>query len=155
MKLGRREFLGIIGFGVGQLFVRRSGDCRGGLRPPRNDEERPNILYFLIDDQRNDTLGCAGHPILKTPVVDSLAAEGVRFENAFVTTSICAASRASIFTGLYERTHGFTFGTPPISAEPVSASYPALLRKAGYQTGFIGKFGVKVGKGARSEMFDY
>jgi len=145
----------MIGVGVGQLFVCRLGDCRGGLRPPRNNEERPNILFFLIDDQRNDTLGCAGHPILKTPVVDSLAAEGVRFENAFVTTSICAASRATIFSGLYERTHGFTFGTPPISVEHVEASYPALLRKAGYRTGFIGKFGVNAGKGGSSAMFDY
>ena len=57
-------------------------------------DERPNVLFFLIDDQRNDTLGCAGHPIVKTPNVDRLAEEGVRFENAFVTTAICAASRA-------------------------------------------------------------
>ncbi len=56
----------------------------------------PNILFFLIDDQRNDTLGCAGHPLLQTPNIDSIAAKGCRFENAFVTTSICAASRASI-----------------------------------------------------------
>ena len=51
--------------------------------------ERPNILFFFTDDQRNDTLGCAGHDIVKTPNIDRLAKEGVRFENAFVTTSIC------------------------------------------------------------------
>ena len=79
--------------------------------------DRPNIVFFLSDDQRADFLGCAGHPILKTPVIDKLAEEGVRFENMFVTTSICAASRATIFTGLYERTHRFTFGTPPITAK--------------------------------------
>jgi len=77
-----------------------------------NAANRPNILFLLVDDQRNDTLGCAGHPILKTPVIDNLATDGVRFRNAFVTTSICAASRASLLTGLYERTHGYTFGTP-------------------------------------------
>jgi arylsulfatase A-like enzyme len=149
MKTGitRRSFLGMIGVGVGSVVF--SPVVRA------KNEEQPNILFFLIDDQRNDTLGCAGHPILKTPVVDSLAAEGVRFENAFVTTSICAASRATIFSGLYERTHGFTFGTPPISVEHVEASYPALLRKAGYRTGFIGKFGVNAGKGGSSAMFDY
>ncbi|RJP25587.1 MAG: DUF4976 domain-containing protein [Candidatus Omnitrophota bacterium] len=118
-------------------------------------EPRPNLVFLLVDDQRNDTLGCAGHPILKTPVIDSLAAAGVRFRNAFVTTSICAASRASIFTGLYERTHGYTFGTPPISADHAGASYPALLRRAGYRTGFVGKFGVNVVKGFMPEMFDY
>ena len=88
---------------------------------------KPNILFLLVDDQRNDTLGCAGHPIIKTPVIDSLAAKGMRFSNTFVTTSICAASRASILTGLYERTHGYTFGTPPLSAAHLAKSYPALL----------------------------
>ena len=115
---------------------------------------RPNILFLLIDDQRNDTLGCAGHPIIETPVVDSLADDGVRFENAFVTTSICAASRASIFTGLYERTHGYTFGKLPISASDMSKSYPASLRKSGYRTGFIGKYGVR-SKLQPSKLFDF
>ncbi len=116
---------------------------------------RPNILFLLIDDQRNDTLGCAGHPIIKTPVIDSLAADGVRFSNAFVTTSICAASRASILTGLYERTHGYTFGKPPLSAAHMSKSYPALMRKVGYRTGFIGKYGVKTEGELESNMFDF
>ncbi len=102
----------------------------------------PNIIFFLTDDQRNDTLGCAGHPIIKTPHIDQLAAQGTRFVNAFVTTSICAASRATYLTGLYERTHEYTFGRPPIRAQHGAASYPASLKKAGYQTGFVGKFGV-------------
>jgi arylsulfatase A-like enzyme len=116
---------------------------------------RPNLIFFLIDDQRNDTLGCAGHPLLKTPVVDDLARNGVRFQNAFVTTSICAASRASLFTGLYETTHGYTFGTPPVRADHGGMSYPAVLRREGYRTGFIGKFGVGMPGEVRKEMFDY
>ena len=120
MEIRRRDFLGMIGLGVGSVVF-------SPVIRAEEKKERPNILFFFVDDQRNDTLGCAGHPILKTPVVDSLAAEGVRFENAFVTTSICAASRATVFTGLYERTHGFTFGTPPIGAEHVAASYPTIL----------------------------
>ncbi len=118
---------------------------------------RPNILFFLVDDQRNDTLGCCGHGILITPTIDKLAAEGVRFENMFVTTSICAASRASIFTGLTERTHGYTFGTPPVSRSHVGTSYPVVLRAAGYRTGMIGKFGIGVvgGKESISRMFDF
>ena len=147
MAITRRSFLGMIGFGA---LSAASPRVVGG-----KERGRPNILFFLVDDQRNDTLGCAGHRILKTPVVDSLAGDGVRFENAFVTTSICAASRATIFTGLYERTHGFTFGTPPIGSEDVKASYPAVLRRAGYRTGFTGKFGVNAGKDGPSEMFDY
>ena len=116
--------------------------------------QRPNIIFFLSDDHRWDRLGCAGHPFLKTPNIDKLAAEGVRFPNMFVTTSICAASRASILTGLYERTHGYTFGTPPVSEKHSLASYPALLKKAGYRTGFIGKFGVGIRQEERKQMFD-
>lgn len=117
--------------------------------------QRPNIVFFLSDDHRADFLGCAGHEILKTPVIDRLAAHGVRFENAFVTTSICAASRATIFTGLWERTHRYTFRTPPLQQSLIDQSYPVLLRQAGYRTGFVGKFGVNVPRGAQQEMFDY
>ena len=99
-------------------------------------------------------MGCAGHPILKTPTMDGLARKGVRFENMFVTTSICAASRATLFTGLYERTHKFTFGTPPIAPEFCDISYPVLLRAAGYRTGFAGKFGVSVPRDRLARMFD-
>ena len=116
---------------------------------------KPNILFFLIDDQRNDTLGCAGHPIIKTPVIDSLAARGVRFRNAFVTTSICAASRASFLTGLYERTHGFTFGKPPVRRVYMDTSYPAMLKNEGYRTGFIGKYGIQTEGKPEPEIFDF
>jgi len=75
--------------------------------------------------------------------MDKLAGNGVRFTNAFVTTPICAASRASILTGLYERKHGFTFNTPPFRTEFTDISYPTLLRASGYRTGFIGKFGIE------------
>ena len=115
---------------------------------------RPNIVFILSDDQRWDLLGCAGNPIVRTPNIDLMAKEGVRFRNMFVTTPICAASRASILTGLYERTHRYTFGTKPISKEHVGISYPALLKKAGYRTGFVGKFGVGVEPGGTKAMFD-
>ena len=118
-------------------------------------EKRPNIIFFLADDQRYDQLGCAGHPVLKTPHIDSLAASGVRFERAYVTTPICAASRASIFTSLYERTHGYTFRTPPLARRFTRDAYPAVLRRSGYRTGFIGKFGVGVQPGVLSEWFDF
>ncbi|MFO8153434.1 sulfatase [Thioalkalivibrio sp.] len=119
-----------------------------------NADQRPNIIFFLSDDQRADFLGCAGHPIVKTPSIDSLAADGTRFENAFVTTSICAASRATLFTGLWERSHKYTFGTPPIDMAMIEASYPAVLKRAGYRTGFVGKFGVSAARGGTAKMFD-
>lgn len=117
-------------------------------------DERPNIIFFLSDDHRWDHLSCAGHPILKTPNLDAMAAKGTRFSNAFVTTSICAASRATIFTGLYERTNGYTFRVKPIAQEHCDSSYPQLLKQAGYRTGFVGKFGVGVQKGTQAKWFD-
>ena len=115
-------------------------------------QNKPNIIFILTDDQRWDALGFAGNPIIQTPEMDRLAAEGTYFENAFVTTPICAASRASILTGLYERTHGYTFGQGDIKEPFMAQSYPAQLRKAGYHTGFFGKFGVNYP--GFSELFD-
>ena len=128
--------------------------CTAGTRPETPPPSKPNIIFILADDLRNDSLGCAGHPILKTPHIDRLAARGTRFTNAFVTTSICAASRATIFTGCWERTHRYTFGTPPIPPELCDMSYPTTLRAAGYRTGFTGKFGVGLAREKRDAMFD-
>jgi arylsulfatase A-like enzyme len=118
--------------------------------------QSPNIIFFLSDDHRADVLGCAGHPIVQTPNIDKLAEGGIRYSNAFVTTSICAASRATIFTGLVERTHAYTFGKPPLSTNITTNSYPTRLKSAGYRTGFVGKFGVRVegGQASIDEMFD-
>lgn len=119
------------------------------------DGKRPNIIFILTDDQRWDALSYAGNEIIQTPNMDKLASRGLYFKNAFVTTPICAASRASLFTGLYERTHNYTFGKPALDNQYMYESYPYLLRKAGYRTGFIGKFGVKVNEGISDELFDW
>ena len=124
--------------------------------------DQPNILFILADDMRNDSMGCAGHPIIQTPFLDNLADQGVRFENGFVTTSICMASRACIFTGMTETGHGYTGGKGgnppknPVLAEDVDTSFPTLLRAAGYRTGFYGKQHVSFqeGPGAMERMFD-
>ena len=63
--------------------------------------DRPNIIFILIDDQRYDFLSCLEHPWIKTPHIDKLAGNGMYFKNAFVTTSLCSPSRASIITGMY------------------------------------------------------
>ncbi len=114
----------------------------------------PNIILIVADDMRYDMLGAAGNRVIQTPNLDALARDGTRFRNMFVTTAICAASRASILTGLYERTHGYTFRNNPIAAKHWRHSYPVLLKQAGYRTGFVGKFGVGVEDGATSQAFD-
>ena len=115
-------------------------------------QKRPNIIFILTDDQRWDALGYAGNEIIQTPEMDQLAGEGAYFKNALVTTPICSASRASIFSGLQERTHKYTFQTGPIREEYMKQSYPMLLKQAGYYTGFYGKFGVNYP--GRDAMFD-
>lgn len=115
---------------------------------------RPNIIFILTDDQRWDALGYAGNTIIQTPEMDKLAHEGTYFKNAFVTTPICAASRATIMTGLYERKHNYTFQQPPLREEFIKKSYFSLLKKAGYYNGFLGKFGVHFEKQLDTTLFD-
>ena len=84
------------------------------LAPPAaaGNEKRPNIVFLLADDLRWNVLGCTGDNLAKTPHIDALAERGVLFRNHFVTTSICAVSRASILSGQYARRHKINdFGT--------------------------------------------
>lgn len=103
---------------------------------------KPNILFFLTDDQPQVCLGCMGNPHIKTPNMDRLAAEGMLFTKAFVTTSICACNRACVLTGQHMRRHGIDDFQKPLSAEAFAQTYPVLLRKAGYRTGYLGKFAI-------------
>lgn len=114
---------------------------------------RPNVLVLLADDMRWDVMGHAGHPVVRTPALDRLAAEGTSFTDAFVTTSICAVSRASLLSGQFARRHGIYDFATSFTPEAWAATYPALLRAAGYHAGFIGKFGV--GRKAPAEEFDF
>lgn len=113
---------------------------------------KPNILFLLADDWRWDTLGCSGNKVAKTPNIDALAKEGVRFTECRVTTSICCVSRASILTGQHMARHGITNFSSQLKPDAFAETYPAIVRKAGYWTGFVGKYGV--GK-VRAEDFDF
>jgi arylsulfatase A-like enzyme len=103
---------------------------------------RPNLLFILADDLRWDAVGFMGHRVVQTPNLDKLAKRGTIFRNAFVTTSICCVSRASLFAGQAERRHGIADFATALTPQQWSNTYPALLRAAAYRTGFIGKFGV-------------
>lgn len=113
----------------------------------------PNIVFLLTDDQRHDMLGVAGNPILKTPHLDSLARNGTRFRNAYVTTAICSVSRASILSGQYARRHDLWWFDRAFTDSSFRQTYPMMLREAGYATGFIGKFGVNLDDAP--SYFDY
>jgi len=115
---------------------------------------QPNIIFLLTDDQRADTMGCAGNMIINTPNMDDLAKGGVRFTNAFVTTSICACSRASILSGQWVRRHGINDFKTPFTEAALAQTYPLLLRQAGYRIGFVGKYGVGRGRDFPADKFD-
>lgn len=120
--------------------------------------DRPNIVFLLTDDQRDNTLGGMGHPFVKTPNLDALMRDSVRFRNTYIATPVCAPSRVSYFTGMPERVHGVGFSSSyELTEDQWERTYPALLRKAGYHTGFVGKFGVEyyTFKGKAPEKFDF
>lgn len=112
-------------------------------------EKKPNFIFLLADDQAVNTLGCNGNDVIKTPNLDRMARDGINFTNAFVTTSICVVSRASILTGQYMRTHGIRDFNLPLSDDQMAHTYPGVLRRNGYFTGFTGKWGIA------AEQFNY
>lgn len=132
-----------------------------GATPVGSSNGRPNLIFILSDDQRAEALGVSGNPIIRTPNIDRLAAEGTRFTQAFVTSAICTPSRASYFLGQFERRHGINFNSGTAMAEAAWArSYPVLLREAGYFTGYVGKNHVPIGEGGYESgviegSFDY
>ena len=145
MDLSRRKFMELA-----------SAAAASGIAPapgPTSGKRQPNILLMLGDDHRWDALGCMGNSVIHTPQLDSLAREGVIFGNHFTTTPICCASRASIMLSQYAGTTGIYDFVTPLSPDQVQQTYWMMLKQAGYQIGFIGKFGV--GNTMPSEAFDY
>ncbi len=121
-----------------------------------NRSQRPNIIFLLADDHRWDALGAAGNTIIKTPNLDKMAEEGVFFRNAFVTTSICVSSRASILTGQYISRNGVIGFKEELTEKQFQNTYPIQLKRGGYQIGFVGKYGVGQGDLKREKAaYDY
>ena len=112
-----------------------------------------NILILYPDDWRHDSIGGVA-PIVHTPFLNELASEGIRFTHNMVTTSICWISRATLFTGQYASRHkSFRLGAPQFYATWNEQSWPALLQKAGYYTGQIGKWQFRDAYGLSKHMF--
>jgi N-sulfoglucosamine sulfohydrolase len=106
------------------------------------ENQRWNLVLIVSDDHGREATGCYGNPVVRTPNLDELARDGVRFDNGFCTTASCAASRSVILTGLHNHatgTYGHTHGVHHFSCFPHIRTLPALLREAGYRTGRVGK----------------
>ena len=98
---------------------------------------RPNFLLFITDQHRADFLGCYGHPVLRTPHIDSIAARGTAFDRFYVASPVCQPNRASLMTGRMPSVHDVRSNGIPLSMNAVT--FVDLLRDAGYQTALVGK----------------
>jgi N-sulfoglucosamine sulfohydrolase len=110
-----------------------------------SERNRPNIILSVADDHGRGDLGCYGNPVIRTPNIDKLAGEGVRFTNAFCTTASCSASRSVILSGLYSHfngQYGHQHDYHHFSSFDRVRSLPVLLSQGGYRTARIGKYHV-------------
>ncbi|WP_322469704.1 sulfatase-like hydrolase/transferase [Hydrogenophaga sp. SNF1] len=98
---------------------------------------RPNFLVIVTDQHRADHLGCYGHPVLRTPHIDALAARGTRFERFHAASPVCMPNRASLLTGRYPSAHGLRVNGAALSVR--ATTFVEQLRRAGYRTASIGK----------------
>jgi len=113
-----------------------------------------NVIFVLSDDHRYDFMGFTGKvPWLKTPAMDKMAAEGCHLQNAFVTTSLCSPSRASILTGMFSHAHTVVDNQAPVPENLVF--FPQYLQEAGYETAFFGKWHMGHGTDEPRPGFDH
>lgn len=144
MKFTRRAFIASTLAAIAAAGLVAPGHIRRLVRrtPSKPSFDGPNIILFIADDMRFDSMGCAGNKIVQTPNLDALAKDGVLFGNAFVTTSVCATSRACVYSGEYALNHRVYDFDTPMRKQSLRKSFFIRLRKAGYHTGFVGKWGV-------------
>ena len=137
MTMNRRDFLKAAGCLAGAAVA-----THGLIRTSAAGEpsRKPNVVFIFPDQWRAQAAGCAGDTNVRTPAVDRLAAEGIRFTTAVSTCPVCSPYRASLLTGRYPLTHGVFLNDVPLGAEAVSIAQ--AFKSAGYHTGYIGKWHV-------------
>ena len=122
------------------LLLTGCGKPAGDIAETQLQDNRPNIVFVLVDDLRWDEIGVAGHPYASTPNIDRIAHEGAYFSRAFTTTPLCSPARATFLTGLYPHTNGITDNLARNEQSHKLETFPKMLHADGYDTAFIGKW---------------
>jgi arylsulfatase A-like enzyme len=141
-RMTRRKFMRDVGVGAASL----------ALLPPlssRRAARRPNILYIMSDDHAYQSISCYGSKINRTPNIDRLAKDGVRFTRSFCTNSVCAPCRAVLLTGKYSHLNGVIDNN--VGFDGTQETFPKILQHAGYTTGLFGKWHLR----SNPTGFDY
>ncbi|MBN2313691.1 MAG: arylsulfatase [Sedimentisphaerales bacterium] len=138
----RRDFLKHV---FGSAAVLSVSGCANGLR--QDSQDKPNIIFILADDLGYGDLGCYGQTQIKTPYIDQMAAQGMRFTDHYAGCTVCAPSRCSLMTGLHTG-HTYVRGNKEIKPMgqlpllPDTVTMPKVLKKVGYTTALTGKWGL-------------
>ena len=141
----RRSFLGAglgaLGAAAAGCSLKREGGPEGLASAGPGVSRRPNIIFILADDLGYGDVGCFGQKRIQTPRLDRLAAEGVRFTQAYAGSTVCAPSRCCLMTGLHTG-HAHVRGNALVPLRPEDVTVAELLKAAGYATGIVGKWGL-------------
>ncbi|GIX07141.1 MAG: hypothetical protein KatS3mg115_1544 [Candidatus Poribacteria bacterium] len=138
-RITRREFFQRAG--AGALGLTAASLSSRGENPRPSADRPPNIIFILADDLGYGDLGCYGQRLIKTPHLDRMAAEGMRFTQAYAASTVCAPSRCGLMTGLHMG-HAWIRGNQRIPLRPEDLTVAELLKATGYATGIIGKWGL-------------
>ena len=133
----------ILGFLIASITSCK--DSKISLTTNKNESSKPNIILFVADDHGLDAIGAYGNPVIKTPNLDQLASEGVKFTNAYCTSASCAASRSVILSGKFGHatgSYGHVHDYHHFSTYDSETSLPVIMEEAGYETARIGKYHV-------------
>jgi len=141
-QIGRRDFLALLGAGAAALLTDRLRVLEAAVQPGK-----ANIIVIVADDLGYADIGVHGCKDIPTPNIDSIAQNGVRFTNAYVSCPVCSPTRAGILTGRYQERFGHEFNPGPLKVTDVDVGLPVsqvtvanVLKSAGYATGIVGKW---------------
>ncbi|MCK5272020.1 MAG: sulfatase-like hydrolase/transferase, partial [Sedimentisphaerales bacterium] len=134
----RRDFFRTAGLGIASLAL---PGCLNTTDKTVSGNKHPNIIYILADDLGYGDLGCYGQKRIKTPNLDKMADEGMRFTQHYSGSTVCAPSRCCLMTG-YHTGHALVRGNAKVPLKPDDVTVAKAMKQAGYTTGLVGKWGL-------------